>query len=996
MTTAPTVRPPRPEPLEVLPDHVPVELKALDQWVAWRWTWSDKRGKWDKPPLNVRTGRLASSTKSDSWVSFDAALTAHQEPTNEYSGIGFVFTADDPFVGIDLDHCRDSQTGEILPWTAEQRSNRRWHAPPEPQHIIEALDSYAEVSPSGTGVKMIVTGQIPKSGKAGDFEMYDCGRYFTITGHKLPSVSDTARPAELHDLYEAFMRGDAANGRSNRLAQSADDQSILSRCFAAANGGKIQRLFDGDTSGHPSASEADLALCSMLAFWTGPDTQRIDSIFRQSGLMREKWDEKHSGNGATYGAMTIETALSSASNFYDWHKTEADEKKAKRVADAEKTLEGIEGKEPEAVFSEETIRGLATLYLYNPTQYANRKAALKGVVNLNDLQRAVKQAAETIKRECRSQTEERCAYRMTRHGLVWDKNLGEGTVPVALTNFVARISGETTEDDGSETRRVFQIEAKLRGQTFIFSIPAERFPSLNWVSDQLGAEAIVFAGSSLKDHTRVAIQSLSDNIDHQVVFKHTGWRKIDDAFVYLHAGGSIGPLGPLSTTTVQLDGEHTFYELPEPPTGERLQRRILQFLELRKLSKRTATCCLEGAVFRAPLGDCDSTLWITGRTGQGKSELVARYQQAFGTRFHGKALPGSWASTGNALEVAAHAAKDALFVIDDFCPRGTSADQHRYHQLADRVIRAQRNKAGRQRLWADGRLRPTKHPRGIIVGTGEDIPNGHSLRASMLIIELADFDFDMLTECQRFGQDGAYAEVMSAYIQWLAGRYESIQRRLRQEIAELRDEAAGSTDHRRTPELVANLALGVRYFLNFAQDIGALSDEAAHSHYDEAWRAIGEAAVAQQEYLSASEPERRFVELLHSALASGEAHVANGAGAAPQDDPVAWGWRTPQSGHGWEPQGKRIGWLEDEELYLDPEASFKAAQEMARHTESIAVGQTTLHKRLHEAGYLATIEGKHLQVRRTLERRRRRVLHISKGVWDQKVVQVVQPDQRPP
>src|SRR6185295_3161976 len=248
------------------------------------------------------------------------------------------------------------------------------------------------------------------------------------------------------------------------------------------------------------------------------------------------------------------------------------------------------------------------------------------------------------------------------------------------------------------------------------------------------------------------------------------WREIDGTWCFLHGDGAIGPTGPILGVEVGLSGSLSRYVLPDPPDTEELRRCIRETLQLRALAPLPITCCLEGATFRAPLGAaCDSTVFLTGTTGDGKSELVARYQQHFGAGMHRKALPASWSSTGNALEGVAHAAKDVLLTIDDFCPRGGQFEIAKYHQLADRVIRSQRNQAGRQRMSPDGSLRPAKIPRGLIVATGEDVPAGHSLRASMLILEMGDaLDWDFLSRTQQLGAEGVYAKTMAGYVRWLA------------------------------------------------------------------------------------------------------------------------------------------------------------------------------------------------------------------------------------
>jgi hypothetical protein len=149
-------------------------------------------------------------------------------------------------------------------------------------------------------------------------------------------------------------------------------------------------------------------------------------------------------------------------------------------------------------------------------------------------------------------------------------------------------------------------------------------------------------------------------------------------------------------------------------------------------------------------------------------------------------------------------------------------------------------------------------------------------------------------------------------------------------------------------------AVGVRYFLTFAHEVGALTVDERKALWDRCWAALGAAAEAQAHHQSVSEPTRRFLDLLRAAIASGRAHVAAPDGQPPQQ-PEAWGCRQRTIGTGdyqrdeWQPQGKRIGWLDGTDLYLEPEAAYAESQALAREQgESFAVSPQTLRKRLHE------------------------------------------------
>lgn len=586
-------------------------------------------------------------------------------------------------------------------------------------------------------------------------------------------------------------------------------------------------------------------------------------------------------------------------------------------------------------------------------------------------------------------------YSCTKTGLWWHKGTKQGIVLVQLANFGARICTDLIEDDGAETRHSFEIEAKINGKNFRFTIPAIHFSGMNWVTDNLGAGAVVRAGFGTKDRAREAIQLLSGDIDERRAFTHTGWRKLDNQWVYLHAGGAIGPIGPIPEVGVQLEGTLARYHLPEPPSDEEQVKAIQSSLQFLDSAPDRVTVPLYGGIWRVVLGNVDFSEHIAGPTGKGKSEEAALAQQHFGLQMDGRNLPANWTSTDNALEGLAFLAKDAVLVIDDFAPAGTSFEIAKLHQKADRVMRSQGNRTGRQRMRSDITLRPERPPRGLIVSTGEDVPRGKSLRARMFVIEVSpgDVDWEKLTTCQEDAANGVYAQAMAGFIQWLAPRYESIRKQLQEEIRILRKEATQSGMHKRTPDIVANLAVGLRYFLEFAQEVGAITEEERQALWQRIWKALGEVASAQKAHLAASDPVERFLELVRAAIASGKAHVAGPDGQTPEN-PEGWGWRYEYDRDN--SQGNRIGWIDGDNLYLEPEASYGVAQRLARDGgEPLSVGSKTLHKRLDERSLLASKEKGRLVVRKTLEGERRHVLHLNKStLFPSKPDQSDQSDQK--
>lgn len=287
-------------------EEIPGTLLEYDQWICW--LEKERDGKPTKVPTNAATGEFASTTDRGTWASFLTARTRAESGGGR--GIGFVFTNDDPFVGVDLDDCRIPETGTTADWAED---------------IMDQLDSYTEISPSGTGFHVLLKGALPEGrNRKGDVECYETARFFTFTGNHVEGTPTEIRErsAELHAIHEEYVAertGDRSTTPTGSATASGDlgDEELLRRAKSAANGEKFERLWRGSIAGYESHSEADMALCSLLAFWTGGDVTQMDRIFRVSGLMREKWDERNYADGSTYGEMTIDRAIAGTSEFYE-------------------------------------------------------------------------------------------------------------------------------------------------------------------------------------------------------------------------------------------------------------------------------------------------------------------------------------------------------------------------------------------------------------------------------------------------------------------------------------------------------------------------------------------------------------------------------------------------------------------------------------------------------------------------------------------------------
>lgn len=287
----------------VNPENIPAYLKKYRGWCNWKF--EERRKGLTKVPYNPKSGNHASVNRPDTFADFDSAMKV----ADSYDGIGIRVGAE--IIAIDLDHCKDGDT--LQPWAAEIVSHFQ--------------DTYIEVSPSGTGLRIILfvaKGYIYDKDtyyiKKGNVEVYVAGatnRFVTITGNVFLKNDIAENMRGLQWLLETHMKRTVPKTQKaqQELHKSyLSDKGVLAKAMASKQGEKFRKLWNGDISDFPSNSEADLGFISILAFYCSGDREQVDRLYRQSALARSKWDEVH-GN-KTYGEMTIDAALAGMTKFY--------------------------------------------------------------------------------------------------------------------------------------------------------------------------------------------------------------------------------------------------------------------------------------------------------------------------------------------------------------------------------------------------------------------------------------------------------------------------------------------------------------------------------------------------------------------------------------------------------------------------------------------------------------------------------------------------------
>lgn len=332
------------------------ELRNKKIWLNYVMVWNPNENRYNKPPVNPHNLRDGSSTNPERWATFDEAVNqvgkmatvkdrTGKGTTEKIHGVGLVL-APAGLVGLDFDHVMEkNEKGQSV--VIDETAQELW----------TYLDSYRELSPSGTGVHVLVKGKKPgnickvclsrthRDGSVFDveYEIYDTGRYFTFTGkHSRLSSGLESRQEQLNKVYryieiqkeiqkkakspkKSLSVGSCSGGSGDKVQATETDDELWEKMFRSQRGEEIRQLYNGQTDytketgknkGNPDFSRADLKLCNHLAYWTNNDPERMDRMFRQSGLMRDKWDR------ADYRSRTIETAIKSHTPYREYTQEE--------------------------------------------------------------------------------------------------------------------------------------------------------------------------------------------------------------------------------------------------------------------------------------------------------------------------------------------------------------------------------------------------------------------------------------------------------------------------------------------------------------------------------------------------------------------------------------------------------------------------------------------------------------------------------------------------
>lgn len=484
-----------------------------------------------------------------------------------------------------------------------------------------------------------------------------------------------------------------------------------------------------------------------------------------------------------------------------------------------------------------------------------------------------------------SEPEVRAAYCVSEGRICRRRVVDEVERLEPLANFSSRISRSVRVDDGNgNDSAIWEIDGLLQDNTSLGTarVPPKEFLQGNEWWAAYGPRAVIHAGRGVKDQFREAVQVLSPDVAEIRVYAHTGWRRIDDQWVYLHFGGAVGGSG----ITVELPSKYSSYALPEVPEVERkaILATTLKLMDVAKEHVALPLAAMSALPLVASILRPTFSTWLIGKTEAGKSVLAHLHQSRFGTF---PTFPQNFESTPTSVERSMNTTKDSLLVVDDYCPKDTPRESERQRALAHSIIRSAGNGASRGRAKSTTEERTDFPPRGITICTAEESPVGPGGAASlgnrMLVVNIekgtfpskhtqydGDLNWQVVTELQK--DLNHLAASTRLYAEWLAPQFESLQKQLPsrrdEHLQRLRVIAQERGLRMRQPTILADLLTAFELWLFHMVDFDALTSSDANDLLGRAEATLLDLAARQVELDSNSRPEAAYKHTLEALLVS--------------------------------------------------------------------------------------------------------------------------------
>jgi len=897
-------------------DQIPSELKTHDNFVLWQLEMRD-----DKPtkvPYSPHGGK-AKANDPTTWAPYATCIHA-LDNGGHFDGLGFEFSKELGIIGIDLDDCLDSATGEITDPHIE-----RW---------VSQLNSYTEVSHSGKGLHIFIKGNHSGArNRARKIEVYDSGRYFVMTGRHMEVTPCIIEPRQdefnafYHEFfgYDSAFRGDDQCIAATHVPRNQDDATVIKNANLGPHGKKFARLYDGDISEYDGDdSRADMALCAKLAYHTGGNKQQIDRIFRTSKLYRPKWERED------YRTITIDKACAFVASE-TLQEGCADDVQDSTINDEYRIQDGC----LTLVRKESKPRNGESITEYSAIKLCNFVARIEQEHIYDD------GAERTRKYSIAGALANGTALPLI--------DVPSDKFPVMA--WVSQWGGRAIINAGyalkDHTRAAIQYYSQLHDYS-------ERvvYTHIGW--RQIGDQYHYLSASGA-----LGADGLRTDIDVTLADSRLRYYDLPEPPEANALKEAVREVLDLLPDEEQAKKALTYPEIAKvfrAPLNELVPIEVTDFLTGVTGSRKTALSSVFQSFYGA--GFNASTLpanWSS--TANSLERLAFLVKDAVFTI-------DDFAPKGTTKDV------QTLHNNAERVIRGQANNAGRQRLRADMSLAPEYHSRGF--IATTGEDVPTgQSVRGRILIREARLGDidlewlskaQQRAQSGVYAQAMAGYIWWLAPQMERLKRDDSI-------------RHE--QHKKRDEFAEKLKQARVLV-HERTATTMAEYYVGFTAFARFAVDVGAIDENRASELKQTCASVLIDLARAQTSFLRAEEPTQQFIDLVRGALSGGYAHVCSTKDndVPPDADQTAWGWHFDREN--WWPNGKCIGWVERLELYLEPTVAFAIAQELAnKQGTSLPFTKSTLYTRLVDKGISLHAQKGHNSYQKKIAGKNKRVVCIK-------------------
>ncbi|HCQ6371093.1 TPA: DUF927 domain-containing protein [Clostridioides difficile] len=547
-----------------------------------------------------------------------------------------------------------------------------------------------------------------------------------------------------------------------------------------------------------------------------------------------------------------------------------------------------------------------------------------------------------------------------------------------VSNFLVNIVNQHIINNKGKKTCNLEIEGINKKGELLRSviIEANEVKNSNWIDSNWGFENQIFPNMQVKFEK--LLRHLSSNVEKIEKYGQTGFKKIDNKYVYIHGDGIIGD----TSKNLRLNNKIKNYKLIQDVSKERLANKIS--LNLLELINEEISYPLLSLVYLSPLveilnefGKVPSfAVWMYGETGSRKTSIAQVFLSHFGN--FKNFLPATFNDTKTSLEVKANYVKDALFLVDDYKPAQTRKDKESQDEKAEEISRFYGDRISKGRSNVNLEIQKENDPKGMVLITGEGLISGHSSNARMIALELKRnmVDLNKLTKAQNDIE--ILSASMAGYIRWLLNYINNSQKseKLKNLVEnfeiyrkELQDKYKNA--HGRTIEAISWLKIGFSMMLDYFSENGLINRFEVQDYITSSEEIFENIIKKQIEIIEISNPVDKFINILRELINSNSINICELINNTPS---------------GYE-KGNIVGYKDKNYYYFHDENLYQKILKICQgHSISFTMGKVAIWKQLKNNGILK-VDGNNICVKKTIkinnETNRFRLLCIPRNKIDE-------------